>query len=208
VGGWEHLVGFVVYCWDFLGERTSSFSADVQVLRVDSKREVAYAGQYSMNSYSCPLRLGIETWKRRPRRKPEFCKLPFLESSSYSPQCKACVLHHRQGRKSTYPFSRLEIKSLCGPSGKKLVTLNQLVFWLSLGPLFVPTAYLKISCPVLVACSSGVSANRPMIVIFANEDLPVEVEKARALIGRARRRRKEDILEYCSEGFESFWKVG
>jgi hypothetical protein len=86
------------------------------------------------------------------------------------------------------------MKSLCGPSGKKLVTRNQFVFWLSRGPLLVPTAYLKISCPVLVACSSGVSARRPMIVILANEDRGAEVEKARALVGRTRRRRKEDMV--------------
>jgi hypothetical protein len=86
------------------------------------------------------------------------------------------------------------MKSLCGPSGKKLVTLNQLVFWLSLGPLFVPTAYFRISCPVLVACNSGVSAKRPIIVIFAKEDRAVEVEKLRPPIGSARRRRKDDIL--------------
>jgi hypothetical protein len=95
---------------------------------------------------------------------------------------------------ATYPLSRLAMKSLCGPSGKKLVTLNQLVFWLSLGPLFVPTAYFRISCPVLVACNSGVSAKRPIIVIFANEDRAVEVENVRAPIGSARRRRKDDIL--------------
>jgi hypothetical protein len=108
----------------------------------------------------------------------------------------------------TYPLSKLEIKSLCGPSGKKLTTLNQLVFWLSLGPLFVPTAYFKISCPVLVACNSGVSARRPIMVIFAKEERVVEVENARAVVGRARRRRKDDILIVCgvdsgSVGFTS-----
>lgn len=75
----------------------------------------------------------------------------------------------------------------------KLVTLNQLVFWLSLGPLLVPMAYLRISFPVLVACNSGVSARRPMMVIFAKEDLAAEVEKERALAVRARRARKDDI---------------
>jgi hypothetical protein len=97
-------------------------------------------------------------------------------------------------RSATYPLSRLAMKSLCGPSGKKLVTLNQLVFWLSLGPLFVPTAYFRISCPVLVACNSGVSAKRPIIVIFAKEDRAVEVENVRPPIGSARRSRKDDIL--------------
>ena len=92
------------------------------------------------------------------------------------------------------------MKSRCGPSGRKLVTLNQLVFWLSLGPLFVPTAYFRISCPVLVACSSGVSANRPTIVIFAKEDLPAEVENGRALVRTARRRRKEDISGFGKAG--------
>ena len=94
----------------------------------------------------------------------------------------------------TYPLSKLDMKSLCGPSGKKLVIRNQFVFWLSRGPLLVPTAYLNTSCPVLVACSSGVSARRPMMVIFANEDRGAEVEKARALLGSTRRRRKEDML--------------
>ena len=90
------------------------------------------------------------------------------------------------------------MKSLCGPSGRKLVTRNQLVFWLSLGPLFVPTAYLRISCPVLVACSSGASARRPMRVSFANEDCwLVEVNVRAEKVGRVRRlrlRRKEDML--------------
>lgn len=89
------------------------------------------------------------------------------------------------------------MKSLCGPSGKKLVTRNQLVFWLSPRPLFVPTAYFKISCPVLVACSSGVSARRPTIVIFAKEARGVEVAKVRerGVVRRARRRRMLDIVK-------------
>ena len=86
------------------------------------------------------------------------------------------------------------MKSLCGPSGRKLVIRNQLVFWFSRGPLLVATLYLRISCPVLVACSSGVSPSRPINVSFANEEARLLVEKARAVVGRERRRRKLDIL--------------
>lgn len=87
------------------------------------------------------------------------------------------------------------MKSLWGPSGKKLTILKKLVFWLSFGPLLVATAYFRISCPVLVACSSGVSAKRPMIVIFAKLLRAELVEKARtAGIAREVRRRKADIL--------------
>jgi hypothetical protein len=97
------------------------------------------------------------------------------------------------------------MKSLCGPSGKKLVTRNQLVFWLSLGPEFVPTAYLKISCPVEVAWSSGVSARRPMMVIFANEERPLDVLNARVEArGSARRRRREDMF-VCGRGCVLEW---
>lgn len=114
------------------------------------------------------------------------------------------VIHHRpyfyyeavraseEGR--TYPFSRPVMKSLCGPSGVKLVIRNQWVFWLSRDPEFVATLYLIISDPVLVATSSGVSPSRPMRVNFANEEARLVVEKARALLGRARRRRKADML--------------
>ena len=90
----------------------------------------------------------------------------------------------------TYPFSNPAIKSLCGPSSAKLVTRNQLVVWLSLGPLFTPTAYLKISRPVLVGVSSGVSARRPMMVIFAKDEREVDVVKARASEGALRRRER------------------
>jgi hypothetical protein len=87
------------------------------------------------------------------------------------------------------------MKSLWGPSGKKLTTRNQDVFWLSRGPELVPTAYRKISWPVDVACSSGVSARRPMMVILAKEERGAEVENVRALRGRvSERRRKDDIL--------------
>lgn len=86
------------------------------------------------------------------------------------------------------------MKSLCGPSGVKLVIRNQWVFWLSRDPEFVATLYLIISDPVLVATSSGVSPSRPMRVNFANEEARLVVEKARALLGRARRRRKADML--------------
>jgi len=58
----------------------------------------------------------------------------------------------------------------------------------------VPTAYFKISCPVLVASSVGTSAKRPMMVIFAKVGLGVDVLKARVPMGRARRRRKDDIV--------------
>lgn len=47
---------------------------------------------------------------------------------------------------------------------------------------------------MLVACNSGVSAKRPIIVIFAKEDRAVDVENLRPPIGSARRRRKDDIL--------------
>jgi hypothetical protein len=86
------------------------------------------------------------------------------------------------------------MKSLNGPSGKKLVTLKKLDFWLSRGPEFVATAYLRISFPVLVACSSGVSANLPTMIIFANEFRAAEVEKERALAVNARRARNDDIF--------------
>lgn len=46
------------------------------------------------------------------------------------------------------------------------------------------------------------------MVIFAKEERVVEVENARAVVGRARRRRKDDILIVCgvdsgSVGFTS-----
>lgn len=87
------------------------------------------------------------------------------------------------------------MNSLCGPSGMKLATLKKLAFLLSFGPLSVTTVYFKISAPELVACSSGTSARRPIIVIFANELRAEEVEKARAAAGaRIERRRKDDML--------------
>jgi hypothetical protein len=73
------------------------------------------------------------------------------------------------------------------------VTLKKLAFWLSRGPELVATAYLRISLPVLVACNSGVSANLPTMVIFANEFRDAEVEKERALAVNARRVRNEDM---------------
>lgn len=92
------------------------------------------------------------------------------------------------------------MRSLIGPSGMKLATLKKLAFLLSFGPLSVTTVYLKSSCPELVACNSGVSARRPIIVIFANELRAEEVEKARAAAGaRMERRRKEDILRVVLE---------
>jgi len=89
------------------------------------------------------------------------------------------------------------MKSLCGPSGKKAVTRNQFVFWLSPRPLFVPTEYLRISFPVLVGRSSGVSASLPTMVIFAKDDRSALLEKVRdkgAAVRSARRAKKEDIL--------------
>ena len=86
------------------------------------------------------------------------------------------------------------MKSRCGPSGVKLVTRNQLVFWLSRGPELVATLYLRISDPVLVGTTSGESPSRPTRVIFANVEARLPVENARALTGRARRKRKADIL--------------
>jgi len=50
---------------------------------------------------------------------------------------------------------------------------------------------------VLVACSSGVSANRPTIVIFAKEERAGALENARAVgreLRRARRRRREEDM--------------
>lgn len=98
------------------------------------------------------------------------------------------------------------MKSLCGPSGVKLVTLKKLVFLLSPLPESVATPYFKISRPVLVACNSGCAVKRPTIVIFANElRFAALVEKRRAL-GRALavRRARNDILilRLRGSGFE------
>ena len=63
---------------------------------------------------------------------------------------------------------------------------------------------------MLVACSSGVSARRPMMVIFANEERGAAVENARAALrGRARgaRRRRDDILVF-SDGELCGWWIG
>jgi hypothetical protein len=122
-----------------------------------------------------------------------------------------CLISRKRSRRITYPFSKLATKSLCGPSGAKLVTLKKLVLWLSLGPLFVAIAYLRISRPVLVACSSGVAARRPIKVILAKDPAVrgAEVEKARALEARERRRRKEDISnvpEFAREGYTWVWE--
>ena len=117
-----------------------------------------------------------------------------LSTSLVSSSTLSMLVYQGQKERKTYPFSKPAMKSRCGPSGVKLVTRNQLVFWLSRGPEFVATLYLRISDPVLVGTTSGESPSRPMRVIFANVDARLLVENARALAGRVRRRRKADIL--------------
>lgn len=93
----------------------------------------------------------------------------------------------------THPLAKLVSNSLLGPSPSKLVIANQLVLRLSFGPLFVATLYFTISCPVLVACTSGVSARRPIMEMRASWEEGV-VLKAR-VAGRAKRAlRRANIL--------------
>lgn len=74
---------------------------------------------------------------------------------------------------------------------------NQLVCWLSRGPLLVPTEYLMYSFPDAPVLSSGSVPSRPTSVMRASCD-GREVEKARATMeaGDAMRRVdwRKDIL--------------
>lgn len=105
-----------------------------------------------------------------------------------------------KGQAKTHPLGRLRRKSRRGPSAK-LVTRNQLVWRLSLGPLLLATAYLRISRPLLVGCSSGVSARLPTMEMRATER-GAEVVKARRAVAApvARRKRNdEDMFEVGSK---------
>jgi hypothetical protein len=85
------------------------------------------------------------------------------------------------------------MKSLCGPSGRKLVTRKKLVFCLSFGPVLVATAYFRISFPVLVAWSSGWLASLPRTVNLAKDFPEADVENSRA-VGRARLMKREAFI--------------
>lgn len=111
--------------------------------------------------------------------------------------------------KATYPLGRLSKKSFRGPSAK-LVTRNQLVWRLSLGPVLLATAYLRISRPLLVGWISGVSARLPIMEMRAT-DRGEEVLKERAAPAEAtvaRRRRKDDIVinRLFGERLELAWQ--
>lgn len=96
---------------------------------------------------------------------------------------------------STYPLGRVRRKSLRGPSAK-LVTRNQEVWRLSLGPELLATAYLMISRPDWVGTTSGVSARLPMMEMraMARGDEVVKERLADAEGAATRRKSMEDIL--------------
>ncbi len=95
----------------------------------------------------------------------------------------------------TYPLGMLVMKSRRGPSRAKETTRNQLACRLSLGPELLATEYLMISPPLLVGCSSGVSARLPMMLMRAMPRGDDVLKARRALLGAAaaRRIRNEDI---------------
>jgi len=90
---------------------------------------------------------------------------------------------HTPPKSSTHPFGKLVKMSRYAPSGAKLATFHQLVRRFSFGPLFVATAYFTNSRPVLVACTSGVAARWPMMLILAKEERVEVVLKARKVEG-------------------------
>jgi hypothetical protein len=145
---------------------------------------------------ACPLNRYTGSSRRYLQHKPVSCRRSTIsiKFSYFDPLKDIMAREEAREEGSSYPFSKPAMKSLCGPSGVKLVTRNQLVFWLSRGPELVATLYLRMSDPVLVATTSGESPSRPMRVIFANVEARLVVENARALIGSVRRRRKADIL--------------
>src|SRR5580658_3653098 len=98
----------------------------------------------------------------------------------------------------THPFGSDVKISLYEPAGAKLATFHQLVCLFSFGPLLVAIAYLTNSCPVLVACTSGVAARWPMMLILANEARDAEVLKARREGVRGTRRRANILILWSS----------
>lgn len=137
-------------------------------------------------SHSCPF------WPRPPRT-PAFCNLSdsrrcmsvrLRRSRHYGNKLIATVvllwfLRHSKNA-DTYPFGRLSWTSLTGPSWK-LAILYQLVClfpFSSFGPWLTASAYLTMSLPTDVACTSGVAARRPIICILARGRAALE-EKER-----------------------------
>lgn len=129
-------------------------------------------------------------------------------STGFNTSALALLLPCHPTSYTTHPLGKLNSRSLCGPSSKKLATRNQLTPlspFASLGPELTPSAYRTISLPLAVGNSSGVSARRPISCIFARGRGAV-VEKARAARSGWKRRR-DCIFDDVTLGLEMVLNV-
>ena len=186
-------------------------------LKEKGVRGVAYAARGSMRSLACLLNLCIGSYSLAfdVHQSPK-CQIISAYISSLPMPYATCPIAQTQHLLPALPSPPLRFY----PSQPRkreqnsplLQTRNEIPLW-TLGQeahdaeprrlLVVPRSRARANgvsqedlWPVDVACSSGVSARRPMMVILAKEERGVEVENARAPRGRARerRRRKDDML--------------